>query len=64
MKAQPWPIYPLETNPVTTIQVAGWALGTLLPNAENLVPTPGFTPQNIHPWQVAIFTTVAQPTKF
>jgi len=64
MKAQPWPIYPLKTNPVPTIQEAGWAPGPVLPTAVNLVPTPGLTPQNIHPWQVAIPTMVAWPTKY
>jgi len=35
-----------------------------LPTAVNLVPTPGLTPQNIHPWQAPIPTMVAWPTKY
>jgi len=36
--AQPWPIYPLETNPVPTIQEDGWIQEPVTPSAENLVP--------------------------
>jgi hypothetical protein len=64
MKAQPWLIYPLETNSVLTVQEAGWAPEPVSPSAQYLMPTPGFKPQTIHPQQAATLTMLAQPTKY
>jgi len=38
MKAQLWLIYPMETNPVATIQETGWAPRPVLPSAEIYCP--------------------------
>jgi hypothetical protein len=35
----PWPLYPRETDPVATVQEAGWALGPIRTSAKNLAPT-------------------------
>ena len=44
MKAQPWPLYPLERNPIPTVQEAGWDPAPVQTGTEHLMPTPGFKP--------------------
>jgi len=49
MKAQPWPLYPLERNTVPTVQDTGWEQGSLWTGAGYLVPKTGFNPKTMQP---------------
>jgi len=42
-----WPLYPLERNPVPSVQEVRWAPAPVCTPAENLVPTVGFNPQTV-----------------
>jgi hypothetical protein len=44
----PWPLYPRERDPITTVQEAGWAPGPVWTGAENHDPL-GFDSRTIQP---------------
>jgi hypothetical protein len=39
VNATPWPLYPLERDPVPVLQEAGWPMGPVWTGAENIAPT-------------------------
>ena len=58
----PRPLYPVERDPLPTVQKAGWALGPVWTGSEILAPTPVFDQRTVQPIAVAIPTTLTRPT--
>jgi hypothetical protein len=48
VNATPLPFYPLGRNPLSIVQVAGWAQGPVSTGAGNLAPA-WFDPRNVLP---------------